>query len=186
MQTSAHLFPDITATPRQLVSALPDPSRHLWIVDLPRQRMQIFSLGECTEIQPVSTSRFGLGNTPDSGQTPLGWHEVTEVIGRGGPLGQPFVSRKPVGSPFEIWTKGEGDAILTRVLPLRGLVPTMNGNSLKRHIYIHGTHQEERLGQPASHGCIRMANEALARLADTAADHPPFVWVGSVSGSRSI
>ena len=186
MRTFPELFPDVIATLDPLLSALPDKNRPFWLVDLPRQRMLIFLRGECSEIQPVSTSRFGLGNTPDSGQTPLGWHEVTEVIGRGGPLGQAFVSRKTVGVPLATWTGGEGDAILTRVLPLRGLVPEMNGNSLNRHIYIHGTHQEERLGSPASHGCIRMANAALARLADAVADHPPFVWVGASPGFRSI
>src|SRR5882762_2553943 len=28
-----------------------------------------------------------------------------------------------------------------------------------RYIYIHGTPEEDRIGQPASHGCIRMLND---------------------------
>ena len=32
-------------------------------------------------------------------------------------------------------------------------------DSYGRHIYIHGTAEEGLIGQPASHGCVRMRNE---------------------------
>ena len=35
-----------------------------------------------------------------------------------------------------------------------------------RYIYIHGTHEEHRIGTPASHGCIRMKNAEVAELFD--------------------
>ena len=35
---------------------------------------------------------------------------------------------------------------------------------MQRFIYIHGTHEEEKIGQPASHGCIRMLNEDVIIL----------------------
>ena len=37
-------------------------------------------------------------------------------------------------------------------------------DSFKRHIYIHGTSEEGRLGTPASHGCIRMKNKEVIDL----------------------
>ena len=35
-----------------------------------------------------------------------------------------------------------------------------------RYIYIHGTNSEDRLGQPVSHGCVRLANRDVIRLFD--------------------
>jgi lipoprotein-anchoring transpeptidase ErfK/SrfK len=40
-----------------------------------------------------------------------------------------------------------------------GLVDTKH-----RYIYIHGTHEENRIGQPVSHGCIRMLNDDVIEL----------------------
>jgi len=34
----------------------------------------------------------------------------------------------------------------------------------ERYIYIHGTNHEERLGDPCSHGCVRMRNADIAEL----------------------
>ena len=35
---------------------------------------------------------------------------------------------------------------------------------MQRFIYIHGTNEEELLGSPASHGCIRMSNNDILTL----------------------
>ena len=35
---------------------------------------------------------------------------------------------------------------------------------MRRYIYIHGTPDEEPVGVPASHGCIRMRNDDIVRL----------------------
>ena len=48
-----------------------------------------------------------------------------------------------------------GDLVLTRILWLEGGDPE-NANTKSRYIYIHGTNQENLLGTPASHGCIRI------------------------------
>ena len=53
--------------------------------------------------------------------------------------------------------------VLTRILTLDGLEPK-NANSLARYIYIHGTNQEELIGTPASHGCVRLRNKDMASL----------------------
>ena len=39
-----------------------------------------------------------------------------------------------------------------------------NANTRDRYIYIHGTNQEHLIGQPASHGCIRLRNEVVMEL----------------------
>ncbi len=113
---------------------------------------------------PVSTSKFGLGTEPGSYKTPLGRFRVAERHGEGAPLGTIFKSRQPVG----LWNPGdvtEDDYVLTRILWLEGL-EEHNANTKDRYIYIHGTNQEEQIGQPASIGCVRMKNADVAALYD--------------------
>jgi len=68
--------------------------------------------------------------------------------------------------PKKIW-RGEDstDAILTRILWLDGL-DEENANTYNRYVYFHGTHAEDLIGQPASHGCIRLKNEDMLTLFD--------------------
>lgn len=73
--------------------------------------------------------------------------------------------------------------ILSRVLPLRGMVAGLNEHSLTRHIYLHGTNREDRLGSPASQGCVRLANRDLIALADKVNEEMPWVWIGSFGSS---
>jgi L,D-transpeptidase YbiS len=122
---------------------------------------------------PVSTAANGPGEHSGSYCTPRGRHRIAEKIGAGAPLCAAFTSREPTG---EIWTpeldaENPGrDWILTRILWLDGLEPGRNqGGTVDTHdryIYIHGTHEEHRLGTPASHGCIRMKNADVAELFD--------------------
>jgi L,D-transpeptidase YbiS len=35
---------------------------------------------------------------------------------------------------------------------------------MRRYIYLHGTPEETPLGQPGSHGCVRMANRDIIEL----------------------
>ena len=53
----------------------------------------------------------------------------------------------------------------TRILWLEGLDPA-NANTRERYIYIHGTNHEEQIGEPCSHGCVRMRNADVAQLFD--------------------
>ena len=57
------------------------------------------------------------------------------------------------------------DLIISRILWLDGL-EEHNANTRERYIYIHGTNHEDEIGQPASHGCIRMRNDDLVRSFD--------------------
>jgi lipoprotein-anchoring transpeptidase ErfK/SrfK len=109
----------------------------------------------------ISTSRFGLGSQEGSFKTPTGKFRVAEKIGADMPLGTVFKSRRPV-KPTKKMLRGE-DLVMTRILWLEGLDPG-NANTHDRYIYIHGTNHEEQIGEPASHGCIRMRNADVAEL----------------------
>jgi len=53
--------------------------------------------------------------------------------------------------------------VLSRILVLEGLDPD-NANTRERFIYIHGTNQEELVGSPAGHGCVRLRNADMIEL----------------------
>jgi lipoprotein-anchoring transpeptidase ErfK/SrfK len=122
---------------------------------------------------PVSTARNGLGERDGSYCTPRGRHRVAEKFGGGQPIYGVFKARQPTG---EIWSPvfdkehPNGDWILTRILWLEGLEEGKNlggeVDSHDRYIYIHGTSEEHLIGQPSSHGCIRMLNADIAELYD--------------------
>lgn len=112
---------------------------------------------------PISSSKFGLGTEPGSNKTPLGNFLIAEKIGDDAPERMVFKSRKPTGELALL--ESEEDLILTRILWLDGLDPE-NQNTHDRFIYIHGTNQEDLIGTPASHGCIRMRNADMITLFD--------------------
>ena len=111
---------------------------------------------------PCSTASRGTGNREGSYQTPLGWHEVGERFGEKLPFGAIFNERKPTGQAWQRDKPTDKDLVLTRILWLRGLEPGVNTgkgiDSHDRYIYIHGTPAEEKLGTPASWGCVRLSN----------------------------
>ncbi|MDX1597676.1 MAG: L,D-transpeptidase [Marinobacter sp.] len=122
---------------------------------------------------PVSTALNGPGEQFGSGCTPRGRHYVRAMVGGGQPQGTVFVARRPTG---EIYTPElaarypERDWILSRILWLCGCESGINRgpgvDSFRRFIYIHGTPDTEPMGQPRSHGCIRMRNTDVIRLYD--------------------
>ncbi|MDD5349346.1 MAG: L,D-transpeptidase [Chthoniobacteraceae bacterium] len=115
---------------------------------------------------PVSTSGFGLGSEPGSNKTPLGRFAIGAKIGADAPLGAVFVSRVPTGEIASLQSPGDPrDLVLTRILWLDGLEPG-NANTRERYVYLHGTNHEERIGEPCSHGCVRMRNADIAALFD--------------------
>jgi hypothetical protein len=110
----------------------------------------------------VSTSKFGLGDRPGSFATPLGHMEIAKKIGAGEPIGMKFHNRHPTGEIVPINAPGR-DPIVTRILWLRGL-EGQNRLAFGRDIYIHGTAEEWKVGQPASYGCIRMRSRDVVNL----------------------
>lgn len=148
-------------TPADL--ALPPMKIHVSIAH--QQLLWLGAQNQCLRSWPASTSRFGLGSVPNSHCTPLGRFRIVQKIGHSAPLRTRFRSRRPSG----LWDGAANpeDCVLTRILWLDGL-DADNANTFSRYIYIHGTNQEDLLGQPASHGCIRLANQAVAELFDLA------------------
>lgn len=117
---------------------------------------------------PVSTARNGTGFEPGSFKTPTGLFRIAEKIGAGSPAFTIFRSRIPSGIwPCEMpdGISPDEDLVLTRILWLEGL-EERNANSYDRYIYIHGTNHERDLGNPASCGCVRMANRDIIELFD--------------------
>jgi len=112
---------------------------------------------------PVSTSRFGLGAAANSHKTPLGKFTISDKIGAAMPAGTIFVGRVPL-RPDDPLPPTE-DLVLSRILWLDGVEPH-NGNTHNRFIYIHGTRHEDKIGEPDSHGCIRMRNADVIELFD--------------------
>jgi lipoprotein-anchoring transpeptidase ErfK/SrfK len=110
---------------------------------------------------PVSTSRFGIGTEEGSMKTPTGRFRVAQKIGGGLPSATVFQSRVPLkpGDPLP----STNDLVMSRILWLDGL-DEHNANTRDRFIYIHGTKHENKVGTPASHGCIRMRNSDVVEL----------------------
>jgi lipoprotein-anchoring transpeptidase ErfK/SrfK len=117
--------------------------------------------------------------------TPRGHHIIRAKIGVGAPTNTVFVSRRPTG---EIYTPAlrvlypQRDWILTRILWLSGQEPRGNrlGNvdSMRRYIYIHGAPDEDIMGTPGSHGCIKMRNLDIIALFDRVAASTPVLING--------
>ncbi len=119
----------------------------------------------------ISTAANGAGCEKNSGCTPLGHHIVRAKIGANIPFNTVFVGRRPTGEVCtpELMAQFPGrDWILTRILWLSGSEPGVNrlGNvdTMQRYIYIHGTPENEAMGVPNSHGCVRMRNADIIEL----------------------
>ena len=135
---------------------------HIYI-SIGEQKLRLFEGDALVAEYVVSSAANGIGFEEGSYCTPTGRFEVSEKIGDGEPLRTIFKSRKPIG----VWdgTPSDEDMILSRILRLNGL-DAQNANSMERYIYVHGTNHEALLGEPASHGCIRMANADIVELFD--------------------
>jgi hypothetical protein len=118
----------------------------------------------------VSTAANGMGNRLDSFKTPFGIHRVRQKIGGGAPSGTIFEGREPIGKIAGNLDNRDKDEITSRILWLDGLEEGVNHggvyDTFARYIYIHGTSDEKRIGQPVSAGCIRMKNSDVIELFD--------------------
>jgi lipoprotein-anchoring transpeptidase ErfK/SrfK len=125
------------------------------------QRLTLTSDGEVLRSYPVSSSRFGIGTEEGSMKTPLGNFRIAEKIGHDAEPGTIFKARVALG-PDDPLPETE-DLITSRILWLNGM-DEENANTLERFIYIHGTEHEDKIGLPASHGCIRMRDDDVIEL----------------------
>ena len=135
------------------------------VVSVPDQTLAVVDGGVVRERFKVSTSKFGLGDNPNSYATPLGSLEIAAKIGGNAPVGTVFKSRRPTGEILKPNAPGR-DPIVTRILWLRGL-ERENSRAYSRGIYIHGTPVEAQIGRPVSYGCIRMRSNDVTRLFNT-------------------
>jgi hypothetical protein len=168
-------------TPR--LQSLP-PDQEAWIeIDISRQCLVLWQGEAPFREWPISTALAGTGQREGSGCTPLGWHYVRAAIGEGQPPGAVFRGRRPTGEVFNAALAEacpERDWILTRILWLCGLEPGFNRggdvDSQRRYIYLHGTPPDQPMGEPRSHGCIRMRDDALLEVYALAPPGTP-VWL---------
>ncbi len=165
MNEQYHLPDACLATCQRLEVA---PTKYILSVNVAAQTISLFADGRFVREMPASTSCFGIGQQEGSYCTPLGLHRIADKIGGGEPTGTVFKSRRVIGHTSQ--PEHAGAKITTRILWLEGLEPGFNhgGNvdSRARYIYIHGTADQESIGEPASHGCIHLADGDLIMLFD--------------------
>lgn len=141
-------------------------------VSIAQQMLALFGDdGRLLRQYPVSTAALGAGERQGSYQTPRGRHIVRAKIGAGTPVGAVFKARRWTGeicTPETYAAEPERDWILTRILWLSGLEVGHNRlgqvDTMRRYIYLHGTPDQEAVGRPGSHGCVRMRNSDIMEL----------------------
>ncbi|GMQ90285.1 MAG: L,D-transpeptidase [Gammaproteobacteria bacterium] len=164
---------------------MPEPRHSIEIV-IPSQTLTLRDAKGRVILQTlVSTARKGPGERANSECTPRGRHVIRAKIGAGAPTNAVFASRRPTG---EIYTPAlralypQRDWILTRILWLSGLEPGINRlggvDTMRRFIYIHGAPNEDVMGTPSSHGCIKMHNRDVVTLFDQVAPGTPVIING--------
>lgn len=142
------------------------PTQTAIFVSVADQKLAIVQNGVVTKRFPVSTSKYGLGDRLNSFRTPLGQLRVCSRLGHGLPSGAVLKNRRATGEVLRLNAPGR-DPIVTRILWLEGLEPG-NHNAKGRCIYIHGTPQEMRIGDPVSYGCIRMRSKDVIEVFNAA------------------
>jgi len=156
-------------------------AEHCIVVSIDQQKLWFFEGAYC-EIFVVSTARAGRGCVEDSQQTPDGLHRVAEKVGDGAAPGMVFKARQPTGKLSAEWPTPEDNLITSRILWLEGLEPGHNQgtdasgrvvDTHRRYVYIHGTNQADKLGQPNSHGCVLLSDQDVIRLYGRVASGTP-------------
>ena len=142
-------------------------------ISIDEQHLQLLEHGKVVIDTTVATAANGPGELMHSECTPRGWHRVRARIGAGCEPNTVFVGRRPTG---EIYTPAlkvaepERDWILTRLLWLCGMEPGKNRfgdvDSMRRYIYVHGCPDEDAMGVPSSHGCVKMRKDEVIALFD--------------------
>jgi lipoprotein-anchoring transpeptidase ErfK/SrfK len=135
------------------------------IISVPDQVLALVDRGRLIAQYPVSTSKFGIGDSTGSYRTPLGTLFVSAKFGDRLPPGAVIKNRIPTGEIVSANAPGR-DAIVARVIWVRAM-EAQNRGARDRCIYIHGTPEERRIGQPVSFGCTRMRSRDVIALYDS-------------------
>ena len=160
------------------------PTDRVLVVSLAAQTLALYQGGRSVCSYPVSTSRRPPSNVRNSLGTPTGLHAIAERIGGEQPVGMVFRGRVPTGRHYREYLPEEletDDLITSRILWLRGLEPGANQggdvDTYQRYVYIHGTRHEDRIGTPASAGCVRLRNLDVIDLYERVRVGD-WVWIG--------
>lgn len=158
-----------------------DKIDNLIIVDVNKQELYLVNNEKIIAEYKVSTGFSGTDSnaTINSLKTPIGLHKITKKIGDSCKIGTIFKGKKNTKKIEKVIVNKKDlspkmiDRVLTRVLVLEGKEPGINSGKNKdgvivdshyRGIYIHGTNNEAQIGEPVSHGCIRMKNKDVIEL----------------------
>ena len=141
---------------------IPAPSSTQVLISVADQKLVLLNDGDLVTKYPISTSRFGVGDSFYSYKTPVGKLRVCEKIGSSLDPGTVIKKRTPTSEVIPVNAPGR-DPIVTRILWLEGL-EGQNHNAKARCIYIHGTPEERTIGLPKSWGCIRMRSSDVVTL----------------------
>jgi len=151
-------------------------------ISIKHQHLYLIENDSTIRKYPISTAKKGIGNKENSLKTPPGLHTVKRKLGSDVPYAGILEAREYNGKIAKIITKKEksgGDYVTTRIMWLQGEEPGINRgrniDSYNRFIYIHGTPEEGFIGEPASHGCIRMKNKDVIELYDLIEEGTPIL-----------
>ena len=154
-------------------------------ISIPDQTLSLKTGDSVIREYAVSTAANGAGEEEDSLCTPRGRHVISDKIGAGCEPDTVFVARRPTGEKYTPSLREQypqRDWILTRILRLEGVEEGVNRggavDSRARHIYIHGAPDDVPMGQPGSHGCIRMRNADVMELFDLVEAGTPVIITG--------
>lgn len=158
-------------------------------ISIGEQSLTLFDeAGRVLRRYAVSTASNGAGEASGSYCTPRGQHIIRAKIGAGQPENTVFVRRRPTGEIYtpELDSRFPGrDWILTRILWLSGCESGHNRghqhgdkaldcvDTMRRYIYIHGSPDRATMGEPGSHGCVRMRNADMVELFDLVPVYTP-------------
>ncbi len=132
------------------------------VISVAEQKLVVLRDGGVIRKFPISTSKFGIGDSFGSYKTPLGHLKVCDKVGDDLASGTVIKHRAATSEVLAANAAGR-DPIVTRILWLDGQ-DEQNRNARARGIYIHGTTEEKRLGKPVSWGCIRMRSSDVIDL----------------------
>jgi len=142
-------------------------------VSIKNQSLQVYKSPSDQLIKEyrIATAKNGPGEQSGSECTPRGKHIIRAKVGDGASANTVFIGRRPTGEIYSSKLRASHpnrDWILTRILWLSGKQPGFNrlGNvdTMRRYVYIHGCPEEDEMGIPSSHGCIKMRNADVIEL----------------------
>lgn len=143
------------------------------VVNIAEQKLQLREDDAVLMDVAIATAKNGPGEQAGSECTPRGWHKVRAMIGANTPADMVFVGRRATNeiySPSLREQHPDRDWILTRILWLSGLELGKNRlgsvDTMRRYIYIHGCPDDDVMGVPSSHGCVKMRNADVIALFD--------------------